>query len=335
MDDREVQEAWQVYLRNWLPLCLIAQLLVLCLAITAFSLEIESLFLKVVFMAGLFTAAGHTLIALKWASNWGPRLAFTLISIAQLELLFLFATPLTYIAASANLPMQDANLAYLDQLLGLDWRTYYRFIYERPELVPYIYLGYAMITWPTFGVPIVLGLSKHYLRLQQFTVACMLSVVATVMISSLLPAVGTYYEYGISPDLPVFRASGYLIQLHELPLVRDGSLRVLDFKNLGGIVTFPSFHAAAAVLALWAFWGVWWMRPLALADRQCRDVAGDAPGGRPLLRRYICRDCGGDARNRGGEAHRRAIDKTCSSKYDAEPGSGLIPIEGTGSCGDS
>jgi hypothetical protein len=264
MDDRGVQEAWRAYLLNWLPLCLIAQLLLLCLAITAFSLEIESLLLKVVFMAGLFTAAGHCLMSLKRASSWAPRLAFILLSIAQLELLFLLATPLTYILASANLPMQDANLARLDQLLGLDWRAYYRFVYERPALVPYIYLGYAMITWPTLGVPIVLGLTKHYFRLQQFTLACMLTVVATALISSLLPAFGTFYEYGISPDLPVFRASGYLIQLHELPLVRDGSLRVLDFKTLGGIITFPSFHAAAAILALWAFWGVWWMRPLAL-----------------------------------------------------------------------
>jgi hypothetical protein len=264
MGDREVQEAWRAYLLNWLPLCLIAQILLLCLAITAFSLEIESLLLKVVFMAGLFTAAGHYLMSLKSASSWAPRLAFILLSIAQLELLGLFATPLSYILASANLPMQDANLARLDQLLSLDWRAYYRFVYERPALVPYIYLGYAMITWPTFGVPIVLGLTKHYFRLQQFTLACMLTVVATALISSLLPAVGTFYEYGISPDLPVFRASGYLIQLHELPLVRDGSLRVLDFKTLGGIITFPSFHAAAAVLALWAFWGVWWMRPLAL-----------------------------------------------------------------------
>jgi hypothetical protein len=264
MDDREVQEAWRAYLLNWLPLCLVAQVLLLCLAITAFSLEIESLLLKVVFMAGMFTAAGYCLMSLKWASSWAPRLAFILLSIAQLELLFLFATPLTYILASANLPMQDANLARLDQLLGLDWRAYYRFVYERPALVPYVYLGYAMITWPTFGVPIVLGLTKHYVRLQKFTLACMLTVVVTALISSLLPAVGAFHEYGISADLPVFRASGYLIQLHELPLVRDGSLRVLDFKTLGGIITFPSFHAAAAVLALWALWGVWWMRPLAL-----------------------------------------------------------------------
>jgi hypothetical protein len=264
MDDREVQEAWRAYLLNWLALCLIAQALFLCLAVTTFSLEIGSLLLKVVFAAGLFTAAGHCLMSLKRTSSWAPKLAFIVLSIVQIEVLILFSTPLTYILASANLPMQDANLARLDQLLGLDWQAYYRFVCERPALVPYIYLGYAMIVWPTFGVPIVLGLTKHYLRLQQFTLACMLTVVTTALISSVLPAVGTFYEYGISPDLPVFHASGYLVQLHQLPLVRDGSLRVLDYNTLGGIITFPSFHAAAAVLALWAFWGVWWMRPLAL-----------------------------------------------------------------------
>jgi membrane-associated phospholipid phosphatase len=264
MDDREVQEAWRAYLLNWLALCLVAQALFLCLAVTTFSLAIGSWLLKVLFAAGLFTAAGHYLMSLKRTWSWTPRLVFIVLSIVQIEVLILFSTPLTYILASANLPMQDANLARLDQLLGLDWQAYYRFVCERPALVPYVYFAYAMIVWPTFGVPIVLGLTKHYLRLQQFTLACMSTVVTTALISSVLPAVGTFHEYGISPDLPVFRASGYLVQLHQLPLVRDGSLRVLDHNTLGGIITFPSFHAAAAVLALWAFWGVWWMRPLAL-----------------------------------------------------------------------
>jgi membrane-associated phospholipid phosphatase len=149
-------------------------------------------------------------------------------------------------------------------MLGLDWQAYYNWIYERPALVPYVYLSYAMIAGPVFGVPILLGLTKNYRRLQQFTFACTLTLVATAIISSLLPAFGTYYLYGISADTPIFRASGYLVQLHELPQVRDGSLRVLFPSNLGGIITFPSFHAAAGVLAIWGFWGVWWMRPFAL-----------------------------------------------------------------------
>jgi membrane-associated phospholipid phosphatase len=258
MVDREAEDAWRLYRFNWMPLLLIGQLLVLGLALTDFSLKIEGLFLQVAGMVALLAVAAAAL------SHKGyMRLAFVAGSISQLELLFLLATPLTYIAASIDLPMQDSNLAFVDRLLGLDWKGYYDFVCGHPSLVTYVYLGYAMIVWPTFGVPIILGLTGNYRRLQRFTLACMLTVAATACISSLVPAVGTYHEYGVSPDTPLFKASGYLVQLHELPLVRGGSLHVLNFETLGGIITFPSFHAAAAVLAMWALWGVWWMRPLA------------------------------------------------------------------------
>lgn len=262
MINPEMQATWQLYRLNWLALCAMAPLLLLCLAITSFSLDIDSV--KMLIVPGLLTAAGHGLFLLKRPPVWAPPLAFALLAVAQLDVMITLATPLTYIAASANLPLQDANLARLDQLLGLDWRAYYRFVLERPVLISYAYLGYAMITWPTIGVPLLLVSTRHYLRLQQFVLACILAVAATALISTLVPAIGTYYEYGIAPEIPGFRASGYLVQLHELPFIRDGSLRKLDFSTMGGIITFPSFHAAAAVLALWAFWAVWWMRPLAL-----------------------------------------------------------------------
>ena len=49
-----------------------------------------------------------------------------------------------------------------------------------------------------------------------------------------------------------------------LPVLRAGGLRALDLARLGGIITFPSFHAAASILAIWGFWSVWWLRPGAL-----------------------------------------------------------------------
>ena len=255
MVDREVKDAWRLYLLNWVPLLLLALLLVISLVLTDFSLNI----LPAVGIILLIAVAGHALSRAGY-----PQPAFALVSIAQLQLLVLLATPLTYIAASANLPMQDANLAFVDRLMGLDWPAYYKFVYARPALVPYIYFGYAMITWPVFCVPIFLGATRNYRRLQRFTFACTLTLVVTAIVSSLLPAFGTYYQYGISADTPIFRASGYLSQLHELPLIRDGSLRALKLENLVGIITFPSFHAAAAILTVWALWSMRWMRPLVL-----------------------------------------------------------------------
>ena len=274
MVDREVRNAWRLYLVNWIPLLLMALLLIVCLVVTDFSFKIESVLLHSIGIALLFTGAGR---ALYRAGHL--QLAFVLISIAQIELLVQLATPLTYIAASANLPLQDANLAFVDRLLGLDWQGYYKFVYERPALVPYVNLGYAMITWPSLGVPIFLGATRNYRRLQQFIFACTLTLIVTAIISSLLPAFGTYYQYGIAADTPIFRASGYLSQLHELPLVRDGSLRVLNLESLSGIITFPSFHAAAAVLAVWALWSVLWLRPVALVANAGMLLATPLVGG--------------------------------------------------------
>lgn len=259
MADREARDSWRLYLFNWMPLLAMALLLLISVGVTDFSFKVESLLLQGLGLAWLFTAAGHAL----WRRGH-PRLAFAFVSSAQLELSCLLAIPLSYVAASANLPLQDANFARFDRLLGLDWQGYYDFVCARPDLVPYFYLAYAMISLPTFGVPILLGWTKNYARLQQFTLACTLTAGVTILVSALLPAIGTYQEYGVKADTPVFTASGYLVQVNEIPAVRSGALRVLNFETLTGIVTFPSFHAAAAVLALWALWGVWWMRPFAL-----------------------------------------------------------------------
>lgn len=279
MIDRETRATWQLVRLNWLMLGVMAPLLLFCLAVTSFSLDIDGVLLKVALVPVVLAAAGRGLSSLKRQPDWAPSLAFALLAVAQLEVMILLVTPLTYVAASANLPIQDANLARLDQLLGLNWQAYYRFVQERPVLIPYIYIGYAMITWPAIGVPLLLAATRHYLRLQQFILACILTLAATALISSLVPAIGTYYQYGIAADIPSFRASGYLVQLHELPLIRDGSLRKLDFNTMEGIITFPSFHAAAAVLSLWAFWAVWWMRPLVLIANVAMLLATPLVGG--------------------------------------------------------
>ena len=78
-----------------------------------------------------------------------------------------------------------------------------------------------------------------------------------------MPAIGVYQQIGLDPaSLPNIEAGAYLEQLRDLPPTRDGTLRHLDLLGLSGIVTFPSFHAASAVLYSWALWGARWIRPI-------------------------------------------------------------------------
>ena len=97
----------------------------------------------------------------------------------------------------------------------------------------------------------------------KFTFAFGLALVVTSIISALVPAIGVYQQIGLDPaTLKNVEPGGYLQQLHDLVPTREGSLRQLDLLGLAGIVTFPSFHAASAVLFTWALWPARWFRPL-------------------------------------------------------------------------
>jgi len=67
-------------------------------------------------------------------------------------------------------------------------------------------------------------------------------------------------------------------------VVTDFSLKIEGlFPVVVGMITFPSFHAAAGVLAIWAFWGVWWMRPFALIVYIAMILATPLVGGRYFI----------------------------------------------------
>ncbi len=276
MTDHEAQQAWRLFTLNWIPLALMGLTLALCLALTGFSIRPQSTLFPAC-AAALFAAICYLAI---WRAGRGHRLAFVMGPAAQLVIITTVITPLTYVATSANLPLQDANLAALDRMLGLDWRAYIAFVNEHPSVRAFLALGYSMIAWPIFAIPILLAVQRHYGRLQQFTLAILLTLVATTVISMLVPALGAYQQLGLSPsDYAHITPGGYLDQLRDFPLVRDGSLRELDLMQLVGIVTFPSFHAAACVLYLWVFWAIWWMRPAAVIVESAMLLSTPIGGG--------------------------------------------------------
>ena len=137
-------------------------------------------------------------------------------------------------------------------------------------LASWLSYGYTMIRWPIFAIPVVLAAVHRYRRIQEFTLALALALIATTIVSALVPAIGVYQQIGLDPaELKSLDPRAYLDQVRDLAPVRDGTLRHLDLFGLAGIVTFPSFHAASAVLYAWAFWPVWWMRPIGRAS--CRE----------------------------------------------------------------
>src|SRR5262245_17534398 len=178
----ERNEGLRLYVFSWVPLVLMATLLAACLVLSKFSIRIDSLTLSAVLTGPLLTVAGLGLVSSR--RIWGWRFGFVMLAIAQFGFLGSFAGPLSYIAAATAFPLQDSNFARLDRLLGLDWPAYYRFVMAWPGLLPYAYLSYAAIIVPCLGVPLVLGLMGHFVRLQQFVMATILTTAVDVAVSS-------------------------------------------------------------------------------------------------------------------------------------------------------
>ncbi len=277
MQHDDVDSAWLLFGINWIPIAVMSALLASATATTAFSIEPVGLAVSLGFVA---VYAGFAYANAYSRARRDPQVMFVLGSTAQIVLVTVVMSPLTYVAAAANLPLQDANLLALDRALGLDWGGYIHFANAHPLLADWLSYGYTMIRWPLFAIPVVLAAAYRYLRLQAFTLAFALALIATTIVSALVPAIGVYQAIGLDPaGVANLHPQAYLDQVRDLGPVRDGALRHLDLFALAGIVTFPSFHAASAVLYAWALWPVRWIRPIAVVANAAMMASTPIDGG--------------------------------------------------------
>lgn len=273
----ETATAWRLFVVNWMALGVVAAAFGSAILLTDFSVALRPAIIGVGFVAAY---GGFSCFNAFSANRRDPQIVFVLGGTSQIVLITLLMAPFTYIAAAANFPMADANLLAIDRFLGLDWLAYVTFVNERPLLATWLDFGYMMIRWPLFIIPVVLAASNEFRRLQEYTLAFLIALVVTTVISTMVPAIGVYQQLGVSvTDFQNLNPAAYLGQLRDLPLVRDGSLRVLDLDALSGIITFPSFHAASALLYGWALWGSPRFRPVAVIANLAMLAATPINGG--------------------------------------------------------
>jgi len=263
MVDSNACIAWRLFNLNWIPIAAMGGVLLLAVA---WGFTIEPVAFAIPAAIAVALAMTAYLYAFAKADRADPKLIFPLGTIAQLLLVATIMGPLTYVVGAANWPLQDRALLAIDRALGMDPELIARYVNDRDWLATLLLRGYGLIKWPLLGIPIVLTLTSRLVRLQLFVFAFSLALIVTVAISAFMPAIGTYYGLNIAPSqFPSLDASLYAAQLRDILALREGSLRHLELFKLTGIVSFPSFHAASAVLYMWALWPVRGIGGLAVA----------------------------------------------------------------------
>lgn len=66
--------------------------------------------------------------------------------------------------------------------------------------------------------------------------------------------------------------------IYHLMALRSGSPYTVRLDDLDGLIAFPSFHTEAAILFIWGFWVVPWLRWGALAGNLLIIVATPIDG---------------------------------------------------------
>lgn len=261
---------------NWIVIAAILAAFLCALLLTDFRVRASG-YLIIVGVAGLYGSFGY--FNMRSASN-DPRIYGTLFVLPQIVFVAMLGASLGYIAASANLPMQDANLLAFDRLLGLDFRAYLDFVDNRPVLIGVLAKAYNSIWAQLFALLLLLCLVGQCRRAAELVLAFTAGLIVTTGISTLVPATGVYGALGLLPaDHPHIEPSVYYNTLRELPLVRSGTTRLLDVFELGPLLTFPSFHAVSAALYVWACWPIRWLRGVGLIGNTVMLAATPIGGG--------------------------------------------------------
>ena len=189
------------------------------------------------------------LVKPRYTGVWLHRFFDTIELIGLTSLFCLLTCFGTYAVAAATTGLADPVLARADAALGFDWPTVYALMSSSAWLTGAAKLAYTMI----FTMPIILlaglGLTGRGQDGRRFALAFGIALAASLGLFALLPAGGPIGQFGVDTRaMPTLTTDE---QRHIILALRAGGDRFVDLADLQGLVSFPSVHAASAVLFVW------------------------------------------------------------------------------------
>jgi hypothetical protein len=202
------------------------------------------------------TALGGAVLLARVARAAKMRIIATFVESCALLLAASVATvSLTVLVSTLGLPYVDPAMATIDGLLlPFSWPQMVAALGPRRNLVTVMCAIYQSLHWQPFVLMAVLAIRGDERTVWRFTHAWCLALTLSVAIFALMPSVTAYVYYGIEPAaMPALTVNAGWHPAEVLRAIREGSLREVTTFGVPGLITFPSFHAAGAMLLAWGF----------------------------------------------------------------------------------
>ncbi|PCD03569.1 hypothetical protein COC42_04170 [Sphingomonas spermidinifaciens] len=210
-----------------------------------------------------------------------PRLVAAIGSAGMLAGVSLLGAITSYIIAASTTGWADAQLIALGGPLESWWPAYWR-VFELNRWIG-VPLGWAYLS--IFFTPTLLAAAMAWrgqqARLDRLVLAFALALLVTNALFAFAPATSAGAHF-LAPDDPLMPQPGFM-HIAVIEALREGRLTTIDLGALCGLIAFPSFHAATAVLFIWASWTSGWMRFVFVPVNLMMLAATPTTGGHYLI----------------------------------------------------
>jgi len=191
---------------------------------------------------------------------------------------------LNYLLLTVAQSRIDAFLAHVDVMLGVDWPAMMRAVAGHPLSNQILHVTYDSVLPQLALVVLCLGWTERTSQIHEFCLALAISAMICIAFWTVFPSFGAFAVY----DLPSALTSRLGPELstqyaHELESLLSKGPGHISPHELRGLIGFPSYHAAMAMLVVWYVWPLRYLRWPLLAWNLVVLVATPVHGGHHVI----------------------------------------------------
>jgi membrane-associated phospholipid phosphatase len=221
---------------------------------------------------------------------------------------------LSYVGAAADLPLRDSDMIWVDRHLGFDWLAVMSSLDHAWRWLSVLNGAYATFTAQLIGAAFVLVIAGKMRELDRFFIIFACASIIAEALSVVIPTLGPIWALADNArftNLPTLGRTTAEIVI----ALRDKTLGTIDFEAINGIISFPSVHAAVAIIVPYTLrWNKWLFWPIAALDAVM--LVSAVPSGNHYLADLIAGVAVGVLAIGGGRAIQNSLDRLFSDRRD-------------------
>jgi len=189
-----------------------------------------------------------------------PIVAQTAQAFGLMMILSLLASLTSAAVAPGSGPLIDEALARADRAIfpWWEWREMIAYLGNFPQIIKYLSYVYISIGWQPSLILLMAAVSGRDEIIKRLVAVWSFSIALCILPFRWLTAAGPYAYYKVSEDVVPGSLVGLPFHFPKiLQGLKTGEITVINLEALTGLVSFPSFHACAAIVLAWTFagWG--------------------------------------------------------------------------------